>query len=83
MWHKVSKEEQEKIKKEAKEIMDSFAEALKGVEKELSGEHLVRRGKQMREEGSGRTNKNFRNIFFENAPSKSGDFIRAEKGKWK
>jgi Asp-tRNA(Asn)/Glu-tRNA(Gln) amidotransferase C subunit len=83
LWHKVSKEEQEKIKKEAKEIMDSFAKSLEKVEKELSGEHQVRRKEQMREEGSGRTSKNFREFFFENAPSKSGDFIKAERGKWK
>jgi len=35
LWHKVSREEQEKIKREAKDIMDSFAKALEKAESEL------------------------------------------------
>jgi predicted Asp-tRNA(Asn)/Glu-tRNA(Gln) amidotransferase subunit C len=83
LWHKVSKEEQEKIKKEAKEIMDSFSKALEKVESELSEETGVKREKQLREETSTKKDKEFRQAFFKNAPSKSGDFIKAEKGKWK
>lgn len=83
LWHKVSKEEQEKIKREAKDIMDSFAKALEKVESELSEDFNVKREKQLREETSVRKEKEFRKIFFENAPNKSQDFIKAEKGKWK
>ena len=83
LWHKVSPDEREKIKKQAKEVMDSFAEALKKVEPELSDNFEVRRKRQFRGEGKGKISKNFRKFFFENAPSKSGDFIKAERGKWK
>lgn len=83
LWHKVGKEEQEKIKKEAKDIMDSFAKALEKAEEEFSEEFNVKRENQLREETSVKGEKEFRKIFFENAPSKSQDFIKAEKGKWK
>ncbi|MFH0831263.1 MAG: hypothetical protein V1886_00115 [archaeon] len=83
LWHKVSSEEQEKIKKEAKEIMDSFSKALEKAEAEMPEEHIVRRAQQSRKEGRGKIDRDFRKLFFENAPSKSGDYIKAERGKWK
>lgn len=83
LWHKVSGEEQEKIKKEAKQIMDSFSKALARVESELADESAVKRKEQVREETKIECSKEFRKIFFENAPSKSQDWIKAEKGKWK
>jgi predicted Asp-tRNA(Asn)/Glu-tRNA(Gln) amidotransferase subunit C len=83
LWHRVSKEEQERIKKEAKSIMDSFSKALEKVEGELAEGFEVKREEQLRDETSTKTDKKFRKNFFENAPSKSQDYIRAEKGKWK
>lgn len=83
LWHKISKEEQEKIKEEAKGIMDSFAKALEKVENELSEDFSVKREFQTRKETHASSKKEFQDIFFENAPSKSGNFIKAEKGKWK
>lgn len=83
LWHKISKEEQEKIKKEAKGIMDSFAKALEKVESELAEDFSIKREFQTRKETHASSKKEFQDIFFENAPSKSGNFIKAEKGKWK
>lgn len=83
LWHKVSKNEQKRIRKEAKQIMDSFSKALASVESELVEEYAVKREGQLREETKPDCDKEFRKIFFENAPSKSGDHIKAEKGKWK
>ena len=81
LWHKVSKEEQEKIKKQAKEIIDDFARLLKGVEKtEFEG---VKRENQTRKDGKAQSDPEFRKLFFENIPRKEGDWLKAEKGKWK
>jgi Asp-tRNA(Asn)/Glu-tRNA(Gln) amidotransferase C subunit len=83
LWHKISKEEQEKIKKEAKAIMDNFGKALEKVEAEVSGDSSVKRKLQTRKETRAHSKKEFRDIFFENAHSKSQDYIKAERGKWK
>ncbi|MFC1685850.1 hypothetical protein ACFLZZ_02385 [Nanoarchaeota archaeon] len=81
LWHKVSKEEQESIKKEAKQIIDNFAKSLKGIEKtEFKG---VERNKQLRDETKTECDKEFRKLFFQNVPEKEGDWLKAEKGKWK
>jgi Asp-tRNA(Asn)/Glu-tRNA(Gln) amidotransferase C subunit len=73
--------DEEKIRKEAREILDKFAKELEGVElkerkdkKEVGG---------VREEGSGgEGSSDFRKRMFANAPNKEGDFIVAEKKKW-
>ena len=83
LWHKISKEEQERIRNEAKSIMDSFSKSLEKVEKELAEDFSVKRESQTRKETHASSKKEFRDVFFENAASKSGDFIKAEKGKWK
>lgn len=81
LWHKVSKEEQESIKKEAKVIMDNFAKSLKGLDKvEFRG---VQREQQLRKETSAGCNPDFRRRFFDNVPNKEGDWLKAEKKKWK
>jgi len=81
LWHKVSKEEQESIKKEAKAIMDDFAKLLKGLDKvEFSG---VQREQQLRKETSAGSDPDFRKRFFDNVPRREGDWLKAEKGKWK
>ena len=81
LWHKVSEKDKKEIKREAKQIMDNFAKSLKGIEKvEFSG---VQRPKQTRKETKPYCDPEFRDLFFENAPRKQGDWIKAEKGKWK
>lgn len=83
LWHKVNKEEQDAIKKEAKQIMDRFAKTLARVEKEIKLEGFVRRKKQLREETEAKTNSEFRKRFLDNVPNKEGNWVKAEKGKWK
>lgn len=81
LWHKVSKEEQELIKKEAKAIMDNFAASLKGLDKsEFEG---VQRPQQLRKETLASCDPDFRSRFFDNVPNKEGDWLKAEKKKWK
>jgi Asp-tRNA(Asn)/Glu-tRNA(Gln) amidotransferase C subunit len=93
LFHEVSEKEKEKIKKEAKAIMDSFSnklfkigklpedvgiDTLKGTSREISE----------REESSGKCpdidtlKGTSRKIMFENASNKDDDFIIAEKGGW-
>lgn len=83
LWHKVSEKEKEDIKRQAKQIMDSFEKELKKVKSEKSDDFLVRRKGQLREETEAKCDPAFRQPFFDNAPKKEGDFIKAEKGGWK
>ena len=73
----------ELIEKQAKEILDKFAKALEGVEKEKADvESYVDRGEFERNEGNGE-NCNFKEEVLKNAPFHDDDFIIAEKGEWK
>lgn len=85
LWHQVSEEEKQKIKKEAKQIMDSFAKALERVEKkETKSKGLVKRQSQTRKETKTQKSASaFKKLFFENAPQKEGNLVKAEKGGWK
>lgn len=80
LWRKVSEKEREEIKKQAKEIMDSFSGKLDKVGK--VEESLIEREECERQEG-GRPMNLDREIMFENAPNKNKDFIVAERGGWK
>ena len=72
---------EEEIKKEAKRILDKFAKALAKVK---TGDSFVEREEDRRSEGEGeKGDSDFREIFFENAPSTKKDSILAERGKWK
>jgi hypothetical protein len=81
MSEKIDEVQKEKIKKEAKQLLDNFAKAIDKVSiKEMKEKKLVG---GFREEGFGRKgNEDFRKIMFENAPSKEGDNIIVEKKKW-
>ena len=82
LFHKVSEQEKEEIKEEAKRIMDSFSKKLEKVKDKIP-EPLIEREDFEREEGNGNEqNLDFRKRFFENAPNKNSDFILTEKKKW-
>jgi len=87
LWRKVTEKEQESIKKEAKDILDKFSNALEKVEKQLEDVKGVKRDIQLREEGNVErtvgSSKEFRKAFLKNAPSTEDDFVVAEKGGWK
>ena len=87
LWRKVSEEEKKEIKKEAKEIIDRFADALKKADREISETGLVRRKKETRNETAAKCDPEFRKIFLKNAPKtekdERGEWISAEKGAWK
>jgi hypothetical protein len=80
LWHEVSEKEKNEIKKQAKEIMDSFSKKLAKVGKVK--ESFIERSIDEREEGKVECAEMDRDIMFENASNKNKDFIIAEKKKW-
>ena len=70
--------DEEKIKKQAKELLEKFARALEGIKTE---EVKVERDEDRRKENGAKLSID-RKIMFENAPKKKGDCIEAEKGAW-
>ena len=87
LWHRLSNEEKEEIKRESKKIMESFGSSLEKAEKEIKEPGLVKRDRQTRAETKTETDSEFRKIFLKNAPktekSEDGEWIKAEKGAWK
>ena len=80
LWHEVSEEEKERIKKQSKNIMDSFSKKLFNVG-ELKESFIERLGDE-REEGKKIDLEMDREIIFKNAPNKNKDFIIAERKTW-
>lgn len=82
LWHKVSEEEKEEIKRQAKRIMDDFGKALEKVDS--GGDFVfVARDDFTRDEGNAlKPDPEFKKIMFENAPKKNKNSIFAEKGGW-
>ena len=80
-YHKVSEKEKEEIKKNAKKLLDTFANKLTKIK---AKESHFENDSGLRDEGSGwDTDKNFRDITLANAPFVEDEFIIAEKGGWK
>ena len=81
LWHRVSEKEKEDIKKQARSIIDSFSEKISRIKK--MQEPFIERAEGERKEGKGKEDENFsREIMFDNAPDKDGDFIIMEKKEW-
>jgi hypothetical protein len=81
LWHHVSEQEKEEIRKNAKRIMDEFGAKLEKIKVE---EEFLEQGEGMRQEGEAwKTQEDFREILFDNAPLVDDDCIVAEKGGWK
>ena len=82
LFHKVSDNEKEEIKKQAKDIMDKFSEKLSKIDKKIP-EPLIERDEFERVEVEEQENDfDFIKRMFANAPQKNKDFIIAEKKKW-
>ncbi len=73
--------DQEKIRKQAKAVMDEFIKALDKVG-EISGKVGLEREQTTREPTKSKPNKDFRERMLKNAPKKDGDSIIAEKKSW-
>lgn len=82
LFHKVTDEEKEKIKQEAKSIIDDFSDKL-GKIKDKTKDNFIERDKCFREEENlQECDEDFRKRMFDNAPNKNKDFILAEKKIW-
>lgn len=80
-YHRVTEEEKEEIKKQAKKILDEFSSELDKVE---TKQWHFENGDGTREEGDGwDLDEEFRSTCFANAPFVDDDFFVAEKGGWK
>jgi len=76
----MDEKEIEQIKVETKKLLEKFSFALSKVKSEESN---VERDEDRRKEREGKIgNENFREIMFENSPTKNEEFILAEKKKW-
>ena len=74
--------DQEKVKKEAKEIMDNFMSALSEINIEEEFE-LLRDNCFREEENKNKvSDENFKQRFLSNAPKTKGDAVIANKGAW-
>ena len=77
----MDEKKEEKIRKEAKEILRKFSKAIEKVKikkKDLKGKAGGFREEKEQEE----CDKDFRKRMFENAPEKDDECIIAEKKKW-
>jgi len=84
LWHEVSEKEKQEIQKDAKKLLNEFSKKLssiKGIEEHFTSS-ISKNGQ--REEGDPwKTDPEFRDLFFLNAPFVENEFIVAEKGSWK
>lgn len=82
LFHKVSEEEKEKIKRQAKEILDKFSEKLSAVDKKIADVSIERENFERVEDEGKNPDDDFKRRVLENAPNKNDDFILGEKKGW-
>lgn len=81
IWHPVTEQEKEEIRKNAKNLLDEFSSKLNKIE---TSEPKPEGKENLRPEGKGsEPNEEFREIMFDNAPLVEEGLIIAEKGAWK
>jgi len=81
IWKKLSEEEKQEIKKQAEKILEKFSKALKKVKTE-EYKHFENKSGFREETKTSETNKEFQDIFFQNAPKKNKNYIIGEKKSW-
>ena len=81
LWHEVTEDEKEQIRKDSKALMSGFATKLSKIK--TSDSHFENET-GFREEGEPwKTPTDFKDLTLLNAPFVEDDFIVAEKGGWK
>ncbi len=73
--------DEEKIKKQAKELMDEFVKALDRVGG-IGGEAGLEREEMTREAEQSKPDKDFKEKLLKNAPKKADGYVVAEKKSW-
>lgn len=80
-WHQVTEEEKQKIRDNAKKLLDEFSSKLSKIK---SIETKTENKENLRTEKNGwTTNNDFRELMMDNAPTVEDGLIIAERGKWK
>ena len=77
----ISEQEKEKIRKEARRILDNFSKALEKVKAEKKKKKKETGGFREEKEGM-KGDEDFRRRMFENAPEHNENNIIAEKKRW-
>lgn len=81
VWHTVSEEEKEEIKKNAKNLLDEFSSKISKIN---TFEPKPDTKENLRKEETGwQTEPKFQEIMLDNAPVVENGLIIAEKGAWK
>ncbi len=73
--------EKEEIRKEAQAILAKFSKALEKIKTASEG-NVERKEDRRSESDHLKQDDDFRRLMFENAPTKSDEFIFAEKKSW-
>lgn len=82
LWHKVSEKEKQEIQAQAKKLLDNFSNKLSRIGTPLE-DVSIERGSGERDESNGENKRAFsKEIMFNNAKEKRGDFVIAEKKTW-
>lgn len=81
VWKKVDENLKKQIEKEAKRILNDFSNSLKGLG-EGKLKFGVKRKQQVREEGNGKVNSEFRKKFLKLVPNEKEGYVVSEKGSW-
>jgi Asp-tRNA(Asn)/Glu-tRNA(Gln) amidotransferase C subunit len=82
LFHNLSEKEREEIRKQVKDILNSFSAKLSEI-KENVKDNSIEMEKFERHEGFQKDESFSREIMFKNAPDKKNDFIIGEKKSWK
>lgn len=78
---KLSEQDKQEIKKQARELLVEFNKKLSDIKGELQEEF---ESKEARKEGDGwNSDANFKEAILQNAPFVKDDFIVGEKGGWR
>ena len=81
LWHEVSEEEKEQIRKDSKSLMAEFATKLSKIK---TSDNHFENYTGFREEGEPwKTPQDFKDLTLLNAPFVEDNFFVAEKGGWK
>jgi Asp-tRNA(Asn)/Glu-tRNA(Gln) amidotransferase C subunit len=82
LFHKVGEKEKQEIKKQAKDIIEDFSKKLAILDEDVKESIIEREKGERTESKTEKSDSDFREIMFKNAPNKNENFILAEKKQW-
>lgn len=79
LYHKLTEEEKTKIKKQAINLMENFANSIEKIKQVKHEENFQEARKETK---TNEPDKDFRDITFKNAPKTKNNCIEAERAEW-